>query len=197
MEGCHRLNGIMTAQVPSFDSRFEQIFRAEIPSRVVEIGTGYGGSTLALRFILNLIDYEIPMMTWDIPDIYKYCRYGFQNRYELENYAAQHLNLVTRIDHVFKDPLFKAFVQAPGKCIILCDGPHKPEEVHYAKSLAKSGDLICVHDYAESLEIFDLKYRHRVWNWLEAYDELLDLDGLYPTYRDILADVMWGAFKCV
>jgi len=117
--------------VPAFD----QLLKATTPSRIIELGTGFGGLTV----FLGLYGYSnaCEVSTYDNEpkdDEYKQLiAYLGVTRYTAD--------LFSMADEIARE------IASPGKTILICDNGNKVLEFNNFASALKAGDVIMAHDY--------------------------------------------------
>lgn len=153
------------------------------PARLLEIGTRTGGFTLMLADVCG----DAAIRTYDI----------------LQSPNQELLlqrGIDSRVGDVFAlEKEIGAYIQQPGKTMVLCDGGDKPREVKTFAPYLKPGDHILAHDYAADAEIFERDMRGQRWNWCEIVDadiaETIAAVGLEPYIATQLAAVAWGSWR--
>jgi len=157
-------------QNPNFIFYFDKLFKENTPNQIVEIGTYHGGMTKAIRDIAIQYNSDVNIFTFDP----KEPEYLLQHKDILEiNIYIQ--NLFSEDYSDFADNATKnlatKLIQKNGRTYVLCDGGCKSCEFNLLAPLLKHGDIIMLHDYAESAEIFKKQILNKCWNWLEVQHE--------------------------
>jgi len=185
--------GITTQQHYGVESAFEKLFNQKIPSRILEIGTAFGGLTLMLRNVLDRLTFvNTEIRTYDV-----------EPKHYLQPYIDNGLKIDVRIKNIFNHEYSElievdeimSFIQSEGITIVLCDGGSKKNEFKILSDLLKSGDIIMAHDYAYDKEYFDTNINGKVWNWLEIQEsdiiQSCQKNNLVPYMEDEFRSVVW------
>jgi hypothetical protein len=138
---------------------FYDFFKEVNPSRILEIGTGYGGLTIFLGIASDDLGLTTNIRTYDPTD------YGviFENK----NIDARRDNIFPGHWQYLEDREVIDYIQQDGITIIMCDGSFKKAEFPCLAQYLKVGDFIMAHDYAENQAKFDEMIYKKVWNWME------------------------------
>lgn len=187
-------NNIAIEQNPYFIFLFDELFKNIIPSRILEIGTYQGGTTVAFRDISLQYNPNVDIRSYDI------------NTHLIHN----------NIDHIsyFKNNIFNAdysdlndsfsheiisYIQQSGITYVVCDGGCKVCEFNILSRYLKDNDIIMAHDYAESYEVFISLIYQKFWNWLEIQDadtiDSCDKYGLVKLTNFCAERVGWSCFQ--
>jgi hypothetical protein len=145
-------DGVLTMQSFNITKSLPPMFVNEQFDRIVEIGTAFGGLSL---FIRKYLQFEGDIITYDIKDSPaehpSYSHADFKTDPSVN--ATQQLeecNIDFRIKDIFhienKLEIAK-LLRSPGKCLIICDGGNKAEEIKAFAQYLKAGDIILGHDY--------------------------------------------------
>jgi hypothetical protein len=195
--GSINYNGLPMLQHKNIIDKFKQLIKLNKPTRIVEIGTEYGGLTLLLQDIVNELNLETKIRTYDIKD---------------PVFLIDHPELTSTIEIVNKDLFeyhpFKLkdeslielndFLTEDGVNIILCDGASKKDEFNSFSKIIKSGDIIMLHDYIDNDEEFETNFLNKIWNWHESkYSDIetsVKEQGLSPYLEVDFSSVVWGCF---
>lgn len=116
---------------------FHELLSVVKPSRIIELGTGFGG--LTVFFGLYGYCHECDVITYDN---------------DPKDEAAINLIVFLGVERYILD-LFSIAGQLseriaePGKTILICDNGNKVREVNTFAGALKSGDVIMAHDYYE------------------------------------------------
>lgn len=182
-------NGYRILQHPDIQPEFEKIINDF--DRIIELGTYNGGLTLFLHDLLpkdkkvDLISYDIDVSLRDVPDMegidFRYCNY-FEEMY------------INEIAHLISD--------TDKRVLLICDGGYKEYEFNHFSQYLKSGDVIMVHDYAETFAEWELHTKPIGWesredSWYPVLKEgSIDKYGLSPHKHYIeFKRVLWGIFQ--
>lgn len=144
-------------------------------SRIIEIGTDFGGLTNLLAD-LN-ISKGIDIYTYDInPD----------------RFVSHNDKIIFSNEDVFSiEEKIADLISSEGRTLLLCDGGNKRKEFAVFHKFLKSGDVIMAHDYAPDDKTFTEKYVGKIWNWCEFKDEYADFEGLDPYLQDVFGNYAW------
>jgi hypothetical protein len=63
----------------------------------------------------------------------------------------------------------------------MCDGGNTAKEFDTYCTYLKLGDIIMAHDYAPNIEVFNSKYKNKIWNWMEIQDK--DIESSVKKYK--------------
>lgn len=164
-------------------------FLAEIkPARILEIGTGMGGFTMALKLFVNELNLSTTIRTYDV----LVPRYA-QN---LSDAGVQvRIEETFHDEYTFADESLKQYIQLPGTTIVLCDGKSKTNEFRLLSNFLKPNDFILAHDYYENQEVFDNKLKFSVWNWneicLAEIENPMKINNLVHYNKETFENVAW------
>jgi hypothetical protein len=152
--------------------------------RIIELGTGSGG--LSVLLALYCLDVGAEFVTYDA------------HARALDNAAFVRLGIDLRVKdvrHAFVSAEIARAISSEGVTILVCDGGDKLADVNLFADHMKTGDLVLVHDYAASKEVFERDVRGQLWSWCEATDaglraptERNDLRELMP---ELMHDAVW------
>lgn len=149
---------------------------------IIEIGTFTGAFT---HWIHSLKNIDCRILSLDIND------------------SGMNIdNVEFIIDNCFNPSIITKLqneISNSGKTLVLCDGGEKELEFNLYSKYLKSGDVIMLHDYAESQEEYDnIKQRLR---WPTPHESsykniksAIELNGLIPYNYEDLKNVLWGSF---
>lgn len=160
---------------------FKVLIETIRPTKILEIGTAYGGMTIILRDILDSLGMQaVPIRSYDL---YKY------PTYDVDVAISQGAKIELLIKNVFNHPYdalldaneIATFAHQPGPTIILCDGGSKKNEFRILSEFLRTGDIIMAHDYAPNPTYFEQHMRNKIWNWMEIQDT--DIDEAVRTYN--------------
>lgn len=148
----------------------------EQPTNIVEIGTNGGGLTACLGLHAMMIGAKFWTFDTKLPEL-EYAPF-------LRMFNVRCVN-----DDVFTASgllTVRGIIQAPGKCIVLCDGANKMREVRELSRFLKAGDIIGAHDYYVD---------HKYWAWSEVdANALKPVEaecGLIPYHQDDFDKAGW------
>jgi hypothetical protein len=192
--------GLATEQNPNIIYPFNTLIGNIRPSRIIEIGTFYGGLTLILRALLhNNMLYSSQIFTYDVN-----CPSHLLSLInESSNVRSYTKNLFSESYSNFSNEENKeeiiSLIQDNGTTLVLCDGGCKKCEFNILSSYLKSNDIIMAHDYCPNRNYFEDNMRGKQWNWCEIEDK--DIDNSIITnnltkfmYEDFLS-VGWLCMK--
>lgn len=175
--------GHRMAQTPEALLVFNEIFSREKFSKIIEIGTFFGGFALFLACCAKA--KSMKFYTFDIQK-------RNTNAYnKIKQLGGVYFNL-----NVFEQQgkqKVKSLIQSPGRILLLCDGGDKRREIKTFAQFLKSKDVIMGHDYFRKSQDFFLQDK-----WLAC--QLVEDDirptceehGLIPWYENILKEVFWA-----
>lgn len=157
------------------------------PKRILEIGTGLGGLTMALKLFTDEFGNDTVIRTYDI------------NRPETIEFLNEN-GIDARLENIFKndgtiDLEVVDFIQQDGVTVVLCDGGNKILEFNILSEHIKFNDFILAHDYARDLEYFRTYIDHKLWNWHEIHDsdiqEVVIKHNLKPYMAEEFQKAVW------
>jgi predicted O-methyltransferase YrrM len=190
--GWFSYEGITTQQHYDVGKFFNQLFNQTKPSRILEIGTAFGGLTLLLRNILDDLSFSTEIRTYDIDSkhyLQPYIDNGLKIDVRIKNIFNHEYSELTELDDI------STYVQSEGVTIVLCDGGSKKNEFKILSSLLKPGDIIMAHDYSPNQTYFEENINNKIWNWLEIQDSDIDEScltyNLKPYMEDEFRSVVW------
>jgi hypothetical protein len=177
--------GVPILQHPGIEDFFPSLVRCF--DRVVELGTFNGAMALYLRRIARadaeVISYDVDPSLLMLP-----VDHGVDARWG--NY----------FDEGTRGDIGRLVGRTRRRVLLLCDGGYKQEEFRMFAPCLKPGDVIMVHDYAETLEEY-AEITRRI-GWFDVADSCWDgIRGVveelglrrHPMYEE-LKSVLWGAF---
>jgi cephalosporin hydroxylase len=185
--------GLECQQQEHFLTVFEKFFKEVNPATIVEIGTGSGGTSLALVDLLHNLG-QLPT----------FISYETHPRNSLD--LLRDAGIVLKSTNIFTDDYqqlrpehleeIKSDIQRPGTTVLMCDGGNKINEVNLLVNLLKPGDFIMAHDYGITREYFDSNIRsHNLWHWCEiTFADVQDqlINNLCASYmQDEFQSVVW------
>lgn len=176
--------GARVQQHPKAFEVFEEFFKQNADlDLVVELGSGGGG--LSMFISDQCKQYDIKFLTYE-----KYPDKGITHNPEFQN-----RNIDFRQQDIFDEKTkteVKQAIAESGKTLVLCDGGNKIKEFNTYVDYLKLGDIIMAHDYAPSQELFETKYKDKIWNWAEIVDDDIEvsvkkykLKDYYKPFEDI------------
>lgn len=164
------------------------------PKNILEIGTGMGGFTIALKLFVNELGLPTDIRTYDV----------VVPTYEK---ALIDVGIDLRVKDVFTDPNLNkqyttyveseviSFIQEEGVTLVICDGKSKVNEFRILSDYLKIGDFILAHDYYENDEIFNRLMKYNIWNWneicMEEIIEPMKKNNLIEYKKDVFNNVAW------
>lgn len=144
-------------------------------SRIIEIGTDFGGLTNLLAD--HKISDDINVYTFDINStrfISHNDKIIFSNKdvFSIENEIANLIN-------------------SEGRTLLLCDGGNKKKEFEVFHKYLKREDIIMAHDYAPDDKSFQKDFLYKIWNWHEFKDEYANFEYLEPHLQEVFNNYAW------
>jgi cephalosporin hydroxylase len=185
--------GLECQQQENFLTVFEKFFKEVNPATIVEIGTGSGGTSLALVDLLHNLGRSPTFISYETHP---------RNSLDLLRDAG----IVLKSTNIFTDDYqqlrpehleeIKSDIQRPGTTVLMCDGGNKINEVNLLADFLKPGDFIMAHDYGINREYFDTDIRsHNLWHWCEIIfadvKAALDKNLCAPYMQDEFQKVVW------
>lgn len=144
-------------------------------SRILEIGTDYGGLTNLLADLK--ISENIDIHTYDVNP----------NRFVSHNDKIKFHNT----DVFSIEEKIAKLISSEGRTLLLCDGGNKKKEFEVFHKYLKKGDIIMAHDYAPDNDSFVKDYIGKIWSWHEFKDEYADFEGLDPYLQETFKNYAW------
>lgn len=189
----HLTGKITLQQNKFFLDNLEEIILSINPSRIIEIGTARGGTTLAMSNILiknNLHDVKIK--TFDITIRHHLKGLTISN---IEFYVGNIFNWSKSV--LSKPEEITNFLSKTGRNLIMCDGSNKVKEFNILSQYLKVNDVIMAHDYAPNKEIFESDYIGKIWNHMEISDKdiknTVETCNLEPYNNKLIKRTAWVA----
>jgi len=185
--------GLECQQQEHFLTVFEKFFKEVKPTTIVEIGTGSGGTSLALHDLLHSLDQHPAFISYETHP---------RNSLDLLRDAG----IVLKSTNIFTDDYqqlrpehleeIKSDIQRTGTTVLMCDGGNKINEVNLLAGFLKPGDFIMAHDYGITREYFDADIRrHNIWHWCEItfadVNVALHNNFCVPYMQDEFQSVVW------
>lgn len=176
---------------------FEKLFVEIKPSRILEIGTSFGGTTQFFRD--KLIELELQDTVVRSYDIIEREYFG----------RMKNTGIDIRIENIFTDSyqdlknpnLIKEFIHQEGTTLVVCDGGSKKNEFRLLAPLLKKGDIIMAHDYVDTYKNFEDNYKDKIWNWREIGEEDIQeiclTYNLVPFMQDVFSKAVWACRRKV
>lgn len=185
-------------QNPNFIFFFDSMFKQVLPDTILEIGTYHGGTTKAIRDIAIQYNKDVKIHTFDPTEPSNLITHT-----DLNNISIYVKNLFNHSYDNFLDKdseeLASNIIQTKGTTYVLCDGGWKAREFKLLSDKLKSGDVIMLHDYAESLDYFNSNIKNKYWNWLEvSLEDIIDScekNGLHQITKFQTEKAGWGCFQ--
>lgn len=176
-------NTFRTAQSKNIVDVFPQFVKDF--DTIIEIGTFTG----AFTYYLSTISKEdCKIYSWDINESYREIHNIPKTEFILDNCFSP--SSINRIDSIIK---------TGDRVLFLCDGGDKELEFSLFSSYLKSGDVIMLHDYAETEQEYEMIKKDIEWptpseSHLSYIKKYIDYNNLTPYYYDELKKVMWGSW---
>jgi len=185
--------GLECQQQEHFLTVFEKFFKEVNPATIVEIGTGSGGTSLALVDLLHNLGQSPTFISYETHP---------RNSLDLLRDAG----IVLKSTNIFTDDYqqlrpehleeIKSDIQRPGTTVLMCDGGNKINEVNLLADFLKPGDFIMAHDYGVNRDYFDTNIRgNNLWHWCEItfadVQSALDKNLCASYMQDEFQSVVW------
>lgn len=119
------------------------------PSLVIELGTGYGGLTAYLG--VWAITASSRIISWDIKECPLHSK-SILTKLGVEARLADY-NQPSEIAYIQES------ITQTRRCLLLCDGGNKPNDMLRFAPLLRKGDVIMAHDYAPDAEASTIRYK--------------------------------------
>ena len=176
---------LTTQQNPYMFDAFKKLLLETKPSRILEIGTAGGGTTLFIREYLD----EIGLNNTQIKS------FEVKEHKWFEPMRKRGIDII--IENIFsksyreieKPEFVNDFIQSEGTTIVLCDGGSKINEFKTLAEYLKVGDIIMAHDYVDTKENFLNNYKHKIWNWREIGDEHIEETCIKYNLKSFMKDI--------
>jgi len=186
------LHGLISQQHRNFIPVFEKFFAKVKPANIVEIGTGQGGTSMALNNVLKDLNYQYSYTTYDVNNLGQY------QQLRENGINVRVCNLFNNDYKALRESNFEEIknnIQKVGTTVLMCDGGNKINEVNLLADLLKPGDFIMAHDYSETNEYFKTHITPKEWLWCEItfadVKEALDRNKCEPYMQDEFQSVVW------
>jgi cephalosporin hydroxylase len=158
------------------------------PSRILEIGTALGGFTKFLKIVIDELNLDTKILSYDI--------------YENSWYSQMiEEGIDIRVKNIFNEDWsgvtqeVENYIQENGITVVLCDGGWKIGEFKVLSKIIKSGDFILAHDYSYNKEIFESEIKNKIWNWCEITEDDIEdsvIENKLNSYKeDIFSKAVW------
>lgn len=174
INGLYEYEGYILQQNPKAIELIPKFIEESKPSRILEIGTSFGGLTYLLK---KHIDVPIISVDIDLKDERIFTNSTFYNQ--------------DIFDNIFLVNVIIPFIKQEGRTIVFCDGGNKIKEFNYFSTQIKENDLILAHDYFTNKEEFQIS---RDWDWCEITEDDITLssekNNLSVEY-DYLKKIQW------
>lgn len=183
-----------TQQNQYFINNFKNIIDEIKPKRIIEIGTGFGNTTLLISDIINELNLEETIIkTFDVKE-----KGNSENLKQVDNIIVYIGNIFNYREKILTKPHeITEFLSKEDVNLILCDGGLKKVEFEILSQYMKKGDIIMAHDYAPNKEIFEAEYKNKIWNHMEITDKdiqkSVEKHNLKPYRMDIIKETAWVA----
>lgn len=158
------------------------------PNRILEIGTALGGFTEFLKIIIDELNLNTKILSYDISE-----REWYHQMIEK--------GIDVRVENIFNEDWSGVkqevvdFVQQEGTTIVLCDGGWKIGEFKIFSKLIKEGDYILAHDYSYSKEVYESEIKDKIWNWCEITEQDIEesviSNNLKSYNQDKFSQAVW------
>jgi len=158
------------------------------PNRILEIGTALGGFAEFLKIIIDELNLNTKILSYDISE-----REWYHQMIEK--------GIDVRVENIFNEDWSGVkqevvdFVQQEGTTIVLCDGGWKIGEFKIFSKLIKEGDYILAHDYSISKEIYESEIKDKIWNWCEITEQDIEesvIENNLKSYnQDKFSQAVW------
>jgi cephalosporin hydroxylase len=158
------------------------------PNRILEIGTALGGFTEFLKIIIDELNLNTKILSYDISE-----REWYHQMIEK--------GIDVRVENIFNEDWSGVkqevadFVQQEGTTIVLCDGGWKIGEFKIFSKLIKEGDYILAHDYSFSKEVYESEIKDKIWNWCEITEQDIEesvIENNLKSYnQDKFSQAVW------
>lgn len=158
------------------------------PKQILEIGTALGGFTQFLKIVIDFLNIDCTILSYDI-----YSKPWYSDL--IDNGIDIRVENIFNNDYTIVKKEVIDFIKKNGTTIVLCDGGNKISEFKILSNYIKNSDFILAHDYSESEKIFNEKIRHKIWNWCEiTEDDISDIsmtNNLVPYNQNKFSECVW------
>ena len=151
------------------------------PKRILEIGTALGGFTEFLKIVIDELNLDCKIISYDInarPWYGDMINKGIDVRVE---------NIFNETFTEVKDEVIN-FVKSDGTTIVLCDGGWKIGEFKIFAKHIKNLDFILAHDYSFSEEVYLNEIKDKIWNWCEITESDIEQSVIENNLKSYQAD---------
>lgn len=135
---------------------YTNIDRGTPLKRIIELGCGGGG--LSTFLALYCCEHDVEYHLFD---------YGPNTYYPK---PISRLGAIFHHCNIFEENVAKfitELIQREGISLVLCDNGDKVREFNTYAAVVKVGDIICAHDYSDSMEKFMREMHGNVWDSME------------------------------
>jgi cephalosporin hydroxylase len=158
------------------------------PKRILEIGTALGGFTSFLKIVIDSLNLDTQILSYDI---------------SARPWYTDMINngIDVRVENIFSDNFESVkqevidFIKSEGRTIVLCDGGWKIGEFNLLSKYIKEGDFILAHDYAYDKVTYESEIKNKIWNWCEITEsdiqDAVFLNNLKSYQEDKFSKAVW------
>lgn len=158
----------MQQNVYMFDA-FQTLLNRERFNNIIEIGTRYGAFT---RLLKDISPYT-KVLTFDIES-------QIPPTLDMSGVEVRIKNIFNNDFSQIIDEEVLNILRSNEKNLIVCDGGNKVKEFNCFAPYLKIGDIIMAHDYAKSIEYFNINIKEKIWNWCEITErDIFDCSTKY------------------
>lgn len=176
------VDGIIAAQTPGIEDAFKGILDSF--DTIIEIGFNRGALSL---WLFRNKKSKTKLVCYDIT---------FQDK------CVDDSNIDFRLGDCFDSSIIeeiKSLIQRKGKTLVLCDGGNKEREFALYASFLKEGDVIMLHDYADSDAEYNSIISEIGWETpaesrFDNIKESVDSNNLIKYQYEVFKNVLWGSF---
>lgn len=156
-----------------------------IPSKIIELGTAWGGFAAWLRDFFCCEVYTFDNVEW-----------GDINLKKLRKSVFEELNINYQIiDVIHEKDRFKISSLFDNRTLLLCDAGQKNTEFDIYGKLMPKGSIIMAHDYAPDRAYFTKNIEGKIWNHLEfegdKFKNYCKQYNLYPYLQNEFEKSVW------
>lgn len=152
---------------------------------IIEIGFNQGGFS---KWLFDNKNINTKLICYDITFIFK---------------KINNNNIDFRLGNCFDAKIIEEIIDIiknSNKTLILCDGAYKEKEFKLYAEHIKPGDVIMLHDYADSNADFmnitkDIKWYAKSESHFANIQESIINNNLIPYHYNEFKNVLWGAFE--
>lgn len=179
-----KYRGVIIQQSKNVPSVFVEFFGRVKPSRILEIGSSFGGLSMLMEDILEELDIECEIISVDV-----------KNRGQTNKKTRFIIENIFNEDYSLKSEEYSRFIQQEGISVVICDGGNKVKEFNELCNFLKDEDFIMAHDYAESRKFFIEEIKGKKWNGLEITEKGISdcskRNNLQHFMKDEMANIAW------